>query len=361
MVVHAGLLLGGLRNNFVVVDEVGHVAAGVSHWQTGSFALYRVNPPLGRMLAALPVLLARPRVDYTRLNPSPGYRSDWDVGLDFVELNAPRYFDLVCLARLPGVFWSIVGAWLIFLWARDLYGEMAGCFGAALWYFDPTVLTFAQIVTPDVPSAVSGLGASYVFWRSLRRPWWPSTILAGFLLGIAQLTKFTMVALYGIWPLLWLFYRHPWRAVQSGQSRWVTQVLGGVVIVVLSIDVINFGYAGNHSFRPLGEFVFTSRFFGGDPFSGDRVKVGNRFRASWLGAIPVPVPAEYLQGIDAQRFDFDRKFPSYLGGEWRTSGLPQRILRVKMGQFPPGVGDPEAPLDLDLCPVPLALPRLDFG
>ena len=101
MVVHAGLVLVGAHWNFVVLDETGHIPAGISHWETGDFSLYRVNPPLGRMLAALPVLLARPSTTYVHLDPHPGIRADWTVGRDFAELNAPRYLDLIYLAVYP--------------------------------------------------------------------------------------------------------------------------------------------------------------------------------------------------------------------------------------------------------------------
>lgn len=39
---HLYLLLDGIRWNFVTVDESGHVPSGLAHWQTGSFAAYRV-------------------------------------------------------------------------------------------------------------------------------------------------------------------------------------------------------------------------------------------------------------------------------------------------------------------------------
>ena len=210
LVAHAALLIIGLRRNFVVVDEVGHVAAGVSHWQTGSFGLYRVNPPLCRILSALPVLLARPSTDYRRMDLSPAKRSEFVVGTDFAQANSSRYFDLVCLARLPGVVWSLIGAWVIFLWGRDLYGEAAGCLGAALWCFDPMVLAFAPVVTPDIPAAVAALAATYAFRRFLIAGGWANCVRAGVLLGIAELTKFTLVLLYAIWPFLWMIWRR-WR------------------------------------------------------------------------------------------------------------------------------------------------------
>src|SRR5579875_1359209 len=68
LLIHAGLVLYSLRHNFVTVDEVGHLAAGVAHWETGNFSPYRVNPPLVRMLAALPVLAANPATDYRNLH-----------------------------------------------------------------------------------------------------------------------------------------------------------------------------------------------------------------------------------------------------------------------------------------------------
>ncbi len=47
---------------------------------------------------------------------------------------------------------------------------------------------------------------------------------------------------------------------------------------------------------------------------------GNRFAGTWLAAVPVPLPQDYLLGIDTQRVDFERKPRSYLRGEWREEG-----------------------------------------
>ncbi len=364
MVVHAGLVLVGARWNFVVLDETGHIPAGISHWETGDFSLYRVNPPLGRMLAALPVLLARPSTTYVHLDPHPGIRADWTVGRDFAELNAPRYLDLIYLARLPGVLWSLLGAWIINRWCRELYGDWAGCLAVALWVFDPTIMAFAQVVTPDVPAAVAGLLATYVFWRYLRSGSWRLACWSGLLLGVAQLTKFTMVVLYGVWPLIALVHhvgrrgrrertsfrpspdeggsdgaspsRNPgWgggepnvlgpdesspssssaiKGRRGPAGRW-KPFLQALVMVLISLDAINGGYFGRDTCWKLEDFTFASR-----TLTGTSGHPGNRFRGGWLGRLVVPVPAEYLRGIDAQRNDFESEFPSYLAGQWRTRG-----------------------------------------
>ncbi len=61
---HAGLLAYSAWRHSPVLTEVGQLPAGISHWELGRFDLYRVNPPLVRLVAALPVLQvpdARPR------------------------------------------------------------------------------------------------------------------------------------------------------------------------------------------------------------------------------------------------------------------------------------------------------------
>jgi hypothetical protein len=46
----------------------------------------------------------------------------------------------------------------------------------------------------------------------------------------------------------------------------------------------------------------------------------NIFHGNWLGCISVPLPAQYLRGIDLQKRDFERGLFSYLRGEWRQVG-----------------------------------------
>lgn len=317
-VVHGGLALGIARHHFAALDETGHVPSGVAHWRTGDLSAYNVNPPLARMIAALPVLVARPKLNLDLIDDTPGVRPEWALARDFAAANAARYVDLIRLARLPGIVWSIAGLWLVALWARDLYGELAGCLSAAFWCFDPTILTFASFVVPDVPAAVAGFGATYLFWRFLRAP---STNLAwysGLALGIGLLTKFTLLALDAIWPLLWLI-RRPENPVGRKSA-----FKHAAIVVLSSLFIVNLGYGFAGSFRPLGDFSFVSRTFAGAPVeevSSSRIGPNdNRFRATALGSLPVPVPADYLNGIDVQRRDFEIGVPSYLNGVWRNQG-----------------------------------------
>jgi hypothetical protein len=316
---HAAVLLDSAGRNFVTADEVAHIAAGISHWQTGTYSMYRVNPPLPRMLAVLPVLLERPDIEGIQPVDIPGQRQELQAGRQFAADNAEHYFRLVRLSRLAGVAWSLLGGWLIYQWASQLYGWTAGCLGAALWCFEPNILGHAQLVTPDIPATVSALATTYCFWLYLRNPSWERATIAGLLLGIALLTKFTNLVLYVVWPIMWTLYHCGAGGHNPPAIRLSIEIRRGALMVALSLLVVNSGYEFHHTGLPLGSIPFISRTFTGATI--DTGAPGNRFQDCWLGRIPVPLPEDFLRGIDVQRRDFETGLrPSYLRGEIRQGG-----------------------------------------
>jgi 4-amino-4-deoxy-L-arabinose transferase-like glycosyltransferase len=344
MLIQTALLVHSARVHSPTWDEVGHLAAGVSHWQLGRFDLYSVNPPLIRTLAAAPVaLIAKPEFDWGFYRQAPQLRSEVFVGRRFIELHGEdsyRYFFHARLALLPLV---LLGGWLCYLWARDLFGVGAGLVALFLWTLSPNVLAYGSIITPDLGAAVAMLGASYTFFRWLREPsasW--ATALAG-ALALAMLTKGVWLLLPVIYLLIWAGalahcrFRCPLAPDAIGafqSSRWYCT--GGQLVAASAFALLLtngfYGFAG--SMKPLGQFEFVSTAFSAnepcddcasDSTRGAIVAPGNRFAQTWLGKIPVPLPANYLQGIDIQTRDFERGrrdpgWRSYLFGQWQQGG-----------------------------------------
>ena len=156
IVAHLAMVLGNIRWNSPTYDEVAHVQAGVSYWKTGHFSKYRVNPPLAKLLQALPVILIHPDRDISNIQE--------DVGMTLVRV--------VQTARLAGIFWSLLGAWAIFRWANDLYGSAAGCLGIAFWFFDPNISAMRHWRRPTL--------------QRVRQPLWQlisSSVTSGHLAG----------------------------------------------------------------------------------------------------------------------------------------------------------------------------------
>lgn len=301
--------------NSAGVDEVGHLAAGLSHLQFGEFDLYRVNPPLVRTMVSCGVFALSVPVDWSKYDRRPDVRAEFDVGFDLFESSEAStvYLPLARLTALPFFF---IGAWTCFAWGKSLGGLGGGTIATILWSFSPNILAHAAMITPDCGATALGIAAAFAFWSWLKSPSWCQAMIGGILLGLAELTKFTWIILFALWPLLWLV------CPQTESARAVNRIQTGtqlVLMLILAIYVINIGYGFEGSCQALGEFEFVSEALGGSPRERPNA-FGNRFRETWLHALPFPLPKNYLQGIDVQKRDFERQFPSYLHGRWQNRG-----------------------------------------
>jgi 4-amino-4-deoxy-L-arabinose transferase-like glycosyltransferase len=318
LLVHAGLLGYGAAVHSPCIDEVGHMAAGLSHWQLGRFDLYHVNPPLVRMVAVTPVLFAEPKINWSKFSDDPAARSEFDVGRQFISDNGERSFWFFTWARWACIPFSLLGGTICFRWARELYGPWSGLLALTLWCFGPNILANGQMITPDMGATALGVTAGYLFWKWLKDPQWLLVVPVGVALGFAELTKMTWIVLFALWPLLWLVWQAPeWRRLSL--RTWLSQASQLGLISLIGLGLINLGYGFEGSMTRLGDYRFVSASMAGPP--DQRMGLpDNRFAGTWLGQLPIPVPANYLQGIDVQKHDFEFHFNSYLCGEWAKHG-----------------------------------------
>jgi len=324
--VHCGLVAYSATVHSLTWDELGHLPAGLSHWRFGRFDLYNVNPPLPRLLATLPLALSGVDQNWDRYVVGPGMRSEFTVGLDFLASHPDDWQWWLTVARWACLPFLVLGAVVSYRWASELFGQPSGLVALTIWCFCPNVMGHGMLVTPDVAASAVGFTACYLFWRWTKRPSWFLALLAGLALGLAQLTKMTWIVLFALWPVLWL--------ICGGTARRRAALQVGLILV-LALYVINFGYLFEGSFTRLGDFKFVSQTLAPEKpnyFSG------NRFKDTWFESIPVPLPKNYVAGIDAQKSDFDRKLWSYLCGEWKHGGwwyfyLYASAIKVPLGTW----------------------------
>ncbi|WP_194242503.1 ArnT family glycosyltransferase [Gimesia benthica] len=280
------------------------------------------------MIAALPVLAAGYEADWSSFRDVPGARPVFVMGENFIRANGERSIWLLTLARWACIPFSLIGAWTCYQWTKRLAGVWAGFLASVLWCGSPSILGHGQLITPDVPAAAIGILACYIFWCWLQNPTWPHTLITGVLLGIAELTKTTLILFYFIWPVIWLVVR--WRKkVTMSPQRWLSELSKLVIQMLISVYIINLGYGFEGSFQRLQEFQFISTLFTGNNNVNSNLKdtgdesssSGNRFRGTWFGNICVPLPANYILGLDIQQSDFENfGRPSYLRGTFRETG-----------------------------------------
>ncbi len=335
LVTSAALLAFAASRDSPTWDEVGHLPAGISTWHFGNFDLFRVNPPLVRMVAAAPGVATNAEADWTLFHVGKASRPEFLVGCSFVDLNRQSFQQLFFFARLACIVFAVIGAMVCVRWAHRLYGNASGLLAAALWAFCPSILAHGHLITPDVGAASLGALASYLFWRWLRESTWKRAAFLGVALGLAELTKMTWIVLFGLWPVLLLIFR--WKLPPNERAPGPFRQLAFALL--LAVYVLNLGYAFEGSFTRLGDFQFVSQALSGDPVEEDKpIATGNRFADSWLGYVPIPLPKNYLLGIDCQKLDFELKLWSYLGGEWKRGGwwyyyLYALAIKVPLGTW----------------------------
>ena len=349
LLTQAGLLAYSATRHSPTMLEPAQLAAGLSNWQFGRFELFRVNPPLVRMIAAAPVLAVGCETDWSSFYDSPGARPEFAVGADLIAANGERSIWLFTIARWACIPLATLGGLFCFGWSRELWrSNLAGLLTLAMWCFDPNVLAHGELITTDAAAASFGVGAAYLFWRWLKRPTWSRAGAAGLVLGLAQLSKMSWLFLFGLWPVLFCLAWFTSRTRLNGRDRRRAEEAGGPTssatgdpngqtiteqgrpsppaaaaaqlgaILVIALYILNLGYGFDGSFTRLGDYTFISRRLTGNDQSGTP---GNRFISTWLAAVPAPLPKQYLLGLDTQQHDFeDYGQPSYLRGEWKDGG-----------------------------------------
>lgn len=329
LIVHT-LLLGRISVvNAPVYDEIAHLPSGLSHWRFGNFSLYRVNPPLIRTIAASPLLISTPEEDWTGYSETSYSRPEFAVGRRFMDANGSKALWYFTLGRGSQIVVSLMGGLICYFWARDLFGASSGLLALSLWCFDPNILAWGATITPDAGAASFGAAAGYTFWRWLKSPTWANVAIACLALGLAELTKSTWILLFGLFPLMWLIWRFSNRGLDIPKPK-ANQL---AVILLGGVYLLNMGYGFEKSFQQLGDFEFISHTLGG-PAAHETP--GNRFRDTWMASIPVPVPANYLSGMDVQKYDFEVGKWSYLCGETKRGGWWYYYLAAMAVKIPLG-------------------------
>ena len=86
-------------------------------------------------------------------------------------------------------------------------------------------------------------------------------------LTLAELVKFTLVALFPLWAVLWLAALFRWRATLTPKT-FAARAGEFLLLIVTSVYVINAGYEFHGTCYPLGDFPFVSRTLAGTDAAG---------------------------------------------------------------------------------------------
>jgi 4-amino-4-deoxy-L-arabinose transferase-like glycosyltransferase len=197
-------------------------------------------------------------------------------------------------ARVPTMLASVALAWLVWRWARRLWGERGGLLALLLGVFDPNLLAHARLVTTDVWIALAATAVLYLFWRFAEQPTWRRGLALALVLALAQVVKYSAVLLLPLLALLATLRWAPglWRAWRGGERALARRRLAAAAASValaalLALVVVNLAFLGDRTFTRFGDYRFRST----------TMRAAQQ-RLPALAGLPVPVPYPYLEGLD---------------------------------------------------------------
>lgn len=309
------LLISLLHRSSPVVDERASLLSGMYALRNHDTSLYWVNPPLVKMLAAVPSLGVDAKFPKERVRENAARES---YVMQFNKENQSMLDNLIWRGRCIMVALAVLGGWVIYLWCQCEYGSSSGVIGLILWITCPTVIAFSGLITTDIGAATFALIAMNAFRKYLKEPDLANATWYGVMLGLAQLSKFTLLILYPACVVVLIVSLLTSMNPQNRKPKVLLSSVHFVWAIVLSALVINCGYGWHGTFRRLGDYSFSSQWL--TATHANAQFRNNRFEGSWLGEIPVPLPYDYVLGLDTQKTIEESGQPAYLGGEWYPKG-----------------------------------------
>ena len=249
--------IGTTLSDSAIMDEVAHIPAGYTYVKYHDYRLNPEHPPILKDLAGIPLqflnLTFPAKESFWTTEPN----GQWNAGWKFIYLPENNTEQMLFWSRFPIILLSILLGWVIFKWAKELFGPKAGLLVIVFYAFDPNILGHNHYVTTDLGIAAFSVFAFYLFAKYLKNPNWKTTILAGISLGLAELAKFSAVLLFPVFGttlLIYIFFRKDKLQVSFWGSRkikkfWLQKLyhfsVSFALIIVICFATIWIVYAAN--------------------------------------------------------------------------------------------------------------------
>jgi 4-amino-4-deoxy-L-arabinose transferase-like glycosyltransferase len=289
-------------------DEGNHSFAAYMMLHNGDYGLNPEHPPLVKFLAALPTLGSQLWVPE---NKNRSFKTEAYVdGGEWLARNDGDRNQLIFHMRLAAGILVPLLALLVFLMARECFGDWAGLVALVLVVFDPNILGNAALVTTDIGISLFFIAATWCFYRYVKQPTWARLLVAALVAGLLLATKHSGILFA---PMMLLLIGCEVAAAPKGARGRTARRLGGAfcAIAVIGVLVLWSFYGFRYAARPAPLKMSTTL--------ADWVAPVGAFNAAVVNAIGRMhlLPESYLIGmVDVRRmadhyptFIFGRNWP----------------------------------------------------
>lgn len=241
-----------IKDDALTFDETAHLSAGYSYLAKKDYRMNPEHPPLAKDLAAVPLMFMD--VEFPDESPSwkEGSQGRWWVQFNFGnELLYKSGNDadkMIFWGRFPMILLLILLGGFLFKWAKELRGNKMALLVLTLFSFSPTFIAHGRFVTTDVAAALGIAISTYYYLKFLKKPSKKTILIAGLVVGISMLFKFSLILLvpfFGVITIVsaWLKARIEGKLLSKNIFKYV--VLAMVVGAIAVFAVIWPGYQYN--------------------------------------------------------------------------------------------------------------------
>jgi len=330
--IFAFLAISSIIRKSGTCDEIAHhIPAGVVFLEKGDLKMATDSPPLPKYLVAAPIVFfLRPVLPENKdiwRNPD---RAKFSRDFFFkYNNNAKR---MLFASRLIVIIFGILLGLSLFIWASRMYGEKIALFALFIYSFSPNILAHTRLATTDLITAFFMFLSLFIFWSFIKKPCMLNIFLAGVSLGLAQLSKYSMLILYPILIILYIV-----TLFIGNQDEKKPSVANMLSIFFISLFVIWGGYG--FSMEPILKSAmraqekmdfsvyFLQRFL---PVSRQSIKASLNFL---LMKLPMPL-GEYILGFFGVLRHSSEGHNTYLLGSWSSKANPLYFLVAFMLKTP---------------------------
>ena len=243
------LTLVMVHRESLTFDEDDHMFAGYMMWHTKDYGLNPEHPPFVKLLATAPLL----RLDLwvPELKGRDFKTEAYLDGRDWLARNDGDRNQLVFEMRVAAGLLSVALSLVIFLAARESFGDWAGIFALAMAAFDPNVLAHSALVTTDIGVSLFFLASTWCFYRYVKHPTAKRLVVTGVVVGLLLATKHSGIMLA---PILALLIAREIAAAEKGtRAREALRLTGAFcAIFLIGVLVLWSNYGFRYAARPAG-------------------------------------------------------------------------------------------------------------
>lgn len=160
-------LLGSLWDKSATFDEPGHATAGYVYWKYGDYRLDPENGNLSKRWIALPYLF---RSDtFLAVDSAVWLHGSWVISDAWFNRLGNDTAGMLRAGRAFAGLTAVALGFVIWLWARQLFGALGGMISLIVYALSPVILANGALMTSDLPTALGFVASLGCIWALLQR------------------------------------------------------------------------------------------------------------------------------------------------------------------------------------------------